>query len=178
MFKLNWLGWHWLIGLYRLQVYNTMMHDLYIILCAYHPRPNYLASPYTWPPLSFPSLHSSSPLVATTLLSVSMSFCWLVCFCPFVATGFISQGYHIILNFSVWLILLSMTFSRFIYTFANVFYHDRNGSTAPEKIWAEWHYLVLHMFKMISLTDSLKIDYREHVEEIRFKVIAIIQINK
>lgn len=28
---------------------------------------------------------------------------------------------------------------------------------------------------MISLADSLKIDYREHIEEINYKVIAMIQ---
>ena len=35
--KLNLLGWHWLIKLYRFQVYNSMIHHLQIVLCVHHP---------------------------------------------------------------------------------------------------------------------------------------------
>ena len=34
-FKLNLLGWHWLMRLYRSQVYNPTIHHLYIASCAY-----------------------------------------------------------------------------------------------------------------------------------------------
>ena len=72
LFKLNLLGWHWLITLYRFQVYISMIHDLQIALCAHHLRSNHLPSPYVWP-LLLPS--TPFPLVTTILLSVSMSFC-------------------------------------------------------------------------------------------------------
>ena len=32
---LNLLGWHWLIKLYRVQVYNSIIRHLYIILCGF-----------------------------------------------------------------------------------------------------------------------------------------------
>ena len=42
-FLWNLLGWHWLIGSYRFQVYISMTHYLHIALCAHHP--NVLISP-------------------------------------------------------------------------------------------------------------------------------------
>ena len=33
--KLNLLGWHWLVDPYRFQLYISMLHDLYIALCAH-----------------------------------------------------------------------------------------------------------------------------------------------
>ena len=67
---MHFLGWHWLIKLYRLQVYNSITHHLYIVLCVYHPSQvsfhRYLSPcPLVPPPLPF------SP-VTTTVLSVSM----------------------------------------------------------------------------------------------------------
>lgn len=35
--KLNLSGWHWFIGSYRFQGYVSMIHDLYIALCAGEP---------------------------------------------------------------------------------------------------------------------------------------------
>ena len=64
-FKLNLLGWHWLIRSYRFQVYSS------IVLCANHLKSNHLLSPYIKPP-SIPF-----SLAATTLLSVSMSFSFM-----------------------------------------------------------------------------------------------------
>ena len=40
LLKLNLQGWHWLIRLYRFQVYMSMMQDLFIALCAHHPKLN------------------------------------------------------------------------------------------------------------------------------------------
>ena len=55
--KLCWkilLGWHWLIKLYRFQVYNSITHHLYIVLCIHHPKSSLLPSPF------IPSLLSST----------------------------------------------------------------------------------------------------------------------
>ena len=45
-FLLNLLGWHWLIKSYRLQVYNSTTHQLYIILCVHHPKSSLHLSPF------------------------------------------------------------------------------------------------------------------------------------
>ena len=42
------LGWQWLIKLHRFQVYNSVIHHLYIALCAHCPK-----SPYIWLPSPF-----------------------------------------------------------------------------------------------------------------------------
>ena len=44
-FILNLSGWHWLVKLYRLQVYNSVVHHLYIVWCAHHPKSSLLPSP-------------------------------------------------------------------------------------------------------------------------------------
>ena len=69
-FLLNLLGWHWLIKLHGFQVYNSITHHLYIVLCVYHPKSSLLPSPFI-PPLPFPTTsHAPSPLVITALLWV------------------------------------------------------------------------------------------------------------
>ena len=45
IFRLNLLGWQWLIKLHRSQVYNSIVHHLYIVLCAHHPKSGVLPSP-------------------------------------------------------------------------------------------------------------------------------------
>ena len=35
LFLLNLLGWHWLIKLYRFQVYDSIMHHLFIVFCVF-----------------------------------------------------------------------------------------------------------------------------------------------
>ena len=85
-FLLNVLGWHWLIKLYRCQVYNSITHSLYTAFCFYHPKSNLFSWPHIWSPLLFPpSPCPPFPLVATILLPVSMSlfFC-LVCSLDFL----------------------------------------------------------------------------------------------
>ena len=101
-FLLNLLGWHWLIKVYRFQVYNSIIHHLYIVLWVHHPKSSLLPSPFMPPLLSStpphaPSLwqspscrlhphesflsfaeslhpsHPASPLTAISLFSVSMS---------------------------------------------------------------------------------------------------------
>lgn len=39
-FVLHLLQWHSLIKLYSFQVYNSMIHHLYIAVCAHNPKPN------------------------------------------------------------------------------------------------------------------------------------------
>ena len=41
---LNLLLWHWLIKLYRFQVYNSIIHYLYIVLCVHYPKSSLLPS--------------------------------------------------------------------------------------------------------------------------------------
>ena len=52
---LNLLGLHWLIKSYRFQVYNSITHHLYVVLCVRHPRFNLLPSPLIPPLPSSPS---------------------------------------------------------------------------------------------------------------------------
>ena len=67
------LGWHWLIRLYRVQVYHSITHHLYVALCALHPQSRLLLPPCIWPPLtSSNSPKSHSPLVTTIWLSLPM----------------------------------------------------------------------------------------------------------
>lgn len=40
------MGWYWLIGLYRFQVWVSMIQGLPIALCAHHPKSYLLPSPY------------------------------------------------------------------------------------------------------------------------------------
>ena len=48
---LNVLEWHWWIRSRRFRVSMSMIHDLYIALCARHPKSNHLPSPYMCPPI-------------------------------------------------------------------------------------------------------------------------------
>ena len=48
--------WCWLIKLYRFQVYNSIIHHLYSILCIYHPKSSLLH-------------HHLSPPVSSSILS-------------------------------------------------------------------------------------------------------------
>ena len=70
-FLLNFLRLHWLIKLYRLQVYNSIIHHPYIILHAHHPKSSLLPSPFIRP-FIFYLPHPLFLLVITILLSVSM----------------------------------------------------------------------------------------------------------
>ena len=38
LFKIILLGWHWLIKLYKFQVYNSVICHLSIVLCVHHPK--------------------------------------------------------------------------------------------------------------------------------------------
>ena len=55
-FVLNVLGWHWLVRLYRFQVYISVVQDLHIVLCAHHAKSSHLL----WPDICPPLLSSSS----------------------------------------------------------------------------------------------------------------------
>ena len=37
-FLIEFIGWYWLIKLYRFQVYSSIKYHLYIIFCVHHPR--------------------------------------------------------------------------------------------------------------------------------------------
>ena len=58
-FVLNVLGWHWLVRLYRFQVYISVVQDLHIVLCAHYAKSSHLLWPDICPPL--PSSSSSNP---------------------------------------------------------------------------------------------------------------------
>ena len=102
IFKLNWLGWHWLIKLYRFQLHNSMMHHLYIAFFVYHPKSN-LLSPYVWPSLPFSTPHPSL-LITTLLLSLFMSSClFLFLVCSHIVFIFISHIWG--KSYGLWLFL-------------------------------------------------------------------------
>ena len=84
----TWLRWHWLIKLYRQQMYNSIICHLYIVLFVYHSKSNNTRDiSCIWvvclplkvkfpaitiiPPLpSSTSPHPPFPLIITALLSV------------------------------------------------------------------------------------------------------------
>ena len=47
--EMNLLGWHWIIKLYKFQVYNSIIHHLYVALCVYHPKSSLLSLPFILP---------------------------------------------------------------------------------------------------------------------------------
>ena len=49
-FLFNLLVWHWLIKLHRFQMYNSLIHHLYILLRVHHSKPGFLLLPFI-PPL-------------------------------------------------------------------------------------------------------------------------------
>ena len=101
------MGRHWLIKLPRFQVYNSMIHHLYVALCVYQPRSNLLLPPCIWPFYSLLPLHPF-PLITTILLSGFCLSCLFTC-CFHFLNPHVSE---IICSWlSVLLILLSMTVS-------------------------------------------------------------------
>ena len=104
--------------LYRFQVYTSMIHHLYIALCAHHLKSYRIKHPKSHQhifDLLYPLLPQLPfPLVTTILLSVSISFCLFsflfICFFQFCIPHMSKIIWF--LTFSVWLILLSMLFSR------------------------------------------------------------------
>ena len=54
--------------LHRFQVYNSITHYLYIVLCVHHPKSSLLPSPFITPLPSSTSSHTPFPLVINMLL--------------------------------------------------------------------------------------------------------------
>lgn len=63
------MGWHWLICLYKFQVYNSVIHTLHITLCAPNLKFSLLLLPYIWPSLSSKVPPSLIPLPLRESLS-------------------------------------------------------------------------------------------------------------
>ena len=92
LFLIKFIGGQWLISSCRFQAYNSMMHHLYIALCAHPPKSDLLLSLYVWPLLPFTVPPMPFSLTATTLLSVSEHFCLFICHAySCVAFSFISH---------------------------------------------------------------------------------------
>ena len=90
---------------YGFQVYIFLIHDLYIALCAHHPKSDHLLSP-----LPFTVLPTPCAPVTTMLLSVSEFWFYI----PHTSEIIWS------LAFPDWLILPSAVVLRFIHVVANV----------------------------------------------------------
>ena len=63
-FFTEFFGWYWLIKLYRFQVYSSVTHDLYIVLCVHHPEsilPSPLISPFILSYLPHPLPSGNNP---------------------------------------------------------------------------------------------------------------------
>ena len=111
-------------------MYNSVTHDLYIVLCALHPKSGHLLSPCIWPPLPFTTSHPLPSGKYNTVLCV-YEFLFVCFYCTFVNF----KKYYCIfsiaiepiyapcnhptyewnlwfLTFFIWLISLSMIFSR------------------------------------------------------------------
>ena len=59
---LNLLGWHWLMTFCWFQVYDSIIHHLYIVLCVHCPKSSLLPSPFIPTLASFISPQPPSPL--------------------------------------------------------------------------------------------------------------------
>ena len=73
---LNLLEWHWLIKLYRFQVYNSITHHLYVVLCIHHPQSSLLPSLFI-PPSPTPFSPSDNH---HTFVCLNKFFCMLTSF--------------------------------------------------------------------------------------------------
>ena len=60
-FFIEFIGLTLLNKIYRFQVYNSIIHHLYIEMCVHHPKSSLFPSPYSMSP------HSPFPLVITML---------------------------------------------------------------------------------------------------------------
>ena len=88
IFKWSLLGWHGLITLCRVQVYSSVLHHLYIMLCAHRPKSNRPPSPCTWPPSPFlppvllpcPSGNHHTAVCVYEFLFVCFSCLFICCF--------------------------------------------------------------------------------------------------
>ena len=114
------MGWHWLIDLYRFEVYNSMIIDVCILHCVPTTQSQILFHHHIFAPFS---LYYPTPLPSgnyhTGVCVYEFSVFLFVCL--FVAFSFIShiwvKSYG---SFSVWLTLLSMMFSRSIHIVAYI----------------------------------------------------------
>ena len=84
--KINLLQWHWFIKLHGLQAYTSMIHNLFVILRAHHPKSNHFPSPWSWPPYPLllpplPSGHRHTVVCVYGPLSVGLA-------CSVVASSF------------------------------------------------------------------------------------------
>ena len=73
IFHSTWLDTFWTDLIYRFQVYNSIIHHMYIVLCAHDPKSSLLPSLFLMPLPSY-FRHPPFPLVITILLFMSMSF--------------------------------------------------------------------------------------------------------
>ena len=77
IFHSTWLDTFWTDLIYRFQVYNSIIHHLYIILCVHYPKSSLLPSPFI-PLLPSPTCPQPCfPLVINILLCISrfLFFC-------------------------------------------------------------------------------------------------------
>ena len=72
---MNLLGWHWLIKLYRFQVYNSIIHLL--LYCVFTTTGQFSFHHYLSPLYPLLPPPPASPLVILILLSVSVRVCFL-----------------------------------------------------------------------------------------------------
>ena len=80
----------------------SVIRDLYIALCAHHPKSDHLLSSYIWPPLPFTTLPPGFPMVTTLLLPLSMSFCLFAFLVSHLLLSVLYPTYewsHMVLNF-------------------------------------------------------------------------------
>ena len=98
-FLLNVLGWHWLIRLCRFHGYISIIHHLYIALCAHHPKSSQLCTLcLALHPLLLPTcLSSGNNHTVVSLCFCCCFYCFLICCFQFYITH-ISKN-HMVLKF-------------------------------------------------------------------------------
>ena len=119
IFRLTLLGWHWLIKLSRIQVYNSIIGYLYSASCAHHPKSNLFPTPHMGASLSFTnSSHFPFPFpfprATTMLLSESVGFCLFVLFVHLLLTVLYPtyEFNHMVLDFLCLTYFICTIFSR------------------------------------------------------------------
>ena len=82
--------------LHEFQVYNPIVHHLYTVFYAHHPKSNLPPAPRIWPRSPSASFLRPSPLVTTKLLSIAM---WLFVYLVGWFAAFCTIMSHIWVNF-------------------------------------------------------------------------------
>ena len=147
------MGWHWLIKVCSFQLYNSIIHHLYIVLCVYHPASSlcHHFSPFTLSHLPHPL-----PLVITILFVFMRIFVFLNPLTIFTHLPKPHSFWQLsVCSLCLWICLyfvcLFIMFTRFptwvkwycICLSLTVLFHLTQYSPGPSKLWQKVRFPIL-----------------------------------